>query len=101
MHVKGSKAELLQSVHFPSYIQGMLILKRHMDICRQDRKTRAFDSLDQLAYRGDVQKYQVDAAVKIRELLEDNATIMDYIFMMIMESFEGKSKVVQHIKGSG
>ena len=33
-NVKGSKNDLLRSVTFPSYIQGIIVLTKHMEICR-------------------------------------------------------------------
>ena len=38
MNVKGSKNEMLRHVAFPSYVQGMCVLYKHVDICAVGRK---------------------------------------------------------------
>ena len=95
-NIKGSKQALLKSVLFPSYVQGIIILSKHMDICRQDRKTRAFEAVERLQFTGDVQKFQVEAATTIRELFSAKCTIMDFALSRVMRAFDGKNKIVQH-----
>ena len=46
MNVKGSANTLLECVQHPSYIQGMIVLVKHIDISRSDRKARAFEGVD-------------------------------------------------------
>ena len=54
LNIKGSKSELLSSVMFPSYVQGMIGIYKHMEINCTDHKTRAFSSADSLVFDGDV-----------------------------------------------
>ena len=96
MNVKGSKSALLQCVTFPSYVQGICVLAKHTDISRSDRITRAFDSLDSLQFKGDIQMYQIDAMTSIRELFESGASLMHYALSRVMKSFDGKSKTIQY-----
>ena len=96
MNVKGTKNELLRHVSFPSYVQGMCILSKHIDICQTGRKTKAFDSMDELQFKGDIQQYQIEAVSKIQELFDSKANIVDYALSKVMKSFEGKSKTIQY-----
>ncbi len=63
MSVKGSKQALLESVTFPSYVQAVLILVKHMAISRMGRIMAAFKSIDGLAYQGDTLKFQTEFLV--------------------------------------
>ena len=54
LNVGGSKCELLSSGMFLSYVQGMVVLYKHMEINRTDRKIRAFAKAVALAIDGDV-----------------------------------------------
>ena len=54
------------------------------------------DSLEMLNYHGDVHAYEVDAMKKIHEFFEAKVSIEDAILMRVMNSFEGKSKTIQH-----
>lgn len=78
MNVKGSKHSLLASVTFPSYVQAILILDKHMGISKMDRIVRAFSSLDKLTYAGDALKFQTEALGFKRELDLCGANITHY-----------------------
>ena len=95
MNVKGSKNEMLRHVSFPSYVQGMCVLYKHVDICSVGRKTIAFEKMDQLQFKGDIQSYQIDAINAIQELFGSKANIVDYALSKVMKSFEGRSKTIQ------
>ena len=88
MNVKGTKNELLRHVSFPSYVQGMCILSKHIDICQTSRETKAFDSMDELQFKGDIQQYQIEAVSKIQELFDSKANIVDYALSKVMKSVE-------------
>jgi hypothetical protein len=96
MNVKGTKASLLSCVAFPSYVQVMCVLAKHVDISHMQRKTKAIHDMDGLTYKGDVQKYQIEAMQKVAGIFDSKVTIMDYILMRIMASFDGKNKTIQH-----
>ena len=95
MNVKGSKHSLLASVTFPSYVQAILILDKHMGISKMDRIVRAFSSLDKLTYAGDALKFQTEALGLKRELDLCGANITHYFMCRLMKAFDGKSKTVQ------
>ena len=95
MNVKGSKNEMLRHVSFPSYVQGMCVLYKHVDICAVGRKTMAFDKMDELQFKGDIQSYQIEAISAIQELFDSKANITDYALSKVMKSFEGRSKTIQ------
>ena len=96
MHVKSSKNALLQCVTFPSYVQAKIVLNKHMDISRSDRKSRAFAHMDTLTYKGDPHAFEVHAVSAWRELIESNCSIKDYAMTRVMKAFDGKSKTTQH-----
>jgi hypothetical protein len=96
MNVKGQKATLLTCVAFPSYVQGMCVLAKHVDISHTQQKTAAFRDMENLEFRGDVQKYQIEAMKKVNAIFDAKCSIMDYVLMQIMRSFDGKSKIIQH-----
>ena len=96
MNIKGSKQALLSCVAFPSYVQAVAVLSKHMDISRNDRKTKAFDAADKLTFRGDVHAYQIEAINAIKELFDAKCSIMDYALTKIMKSFDGKNKSIQY-----
>ena len=60
------------------------------------RKTKAFDSMDELQFKGDIQQYQIEAVSKIQELFDSKANIVDYALSKVMKLFEGKSKMIQY-----
>jgi len=94
-NVKGTKNEMLRHVSFPSYVQGMCVLYKHVDICAVGRKTMAFEKMDDLQFKGDIQSYQIDAISAIQELFDSKANIVDYALSKVMKSFEGRSKTIQ------
>jgi hypothetical protein len=96
MNVKGSKNALLSCVQYPSYVQAVSVLVKHMDISRNDRKTRAFDSADKLTFTGDVHAYQIAAIGVVKELFDAKCTIMDFALTKIMKSFDGRNKPIQY-----
>ena len=50
LSIKGSKQALLQSVTFPSYVQAVIVLVKHMDISRMSRIGHAFSGLQNLYF---------------------------------------------------
>ena len=96
LNVKGIKSELLSSVMFPSYVQGMIVLYKHMEINRTDRKVRTFSQAEALTFDGDVQKFQIKATCMIRELCAAKCTLMDYALHKVMRAFDGKNKSIQY-----
>ena len=46
--IKGSKAIILDSVSFPSYIQGICLLVKHCEINKNDRIQKAFQGIDNI-----------------------------------------------------
>ena len=87
---------LLDSVRWPSYVQGMHILYKHMDLSKINRKTKAFRQMDKLVYRGDVHQYQVEAMATFQEIFNAKCTLMDYMLYHMMRSFDGKCKTIQY-----
>ena len=47
--------------------------------------------MEKLEYKGDVHAYQISAVACVQELQDAKCTIMDYVLMKIMHSFDGKS----------
>ena len=92
LNVKGTKCELLASVMYPSYVQGMIVLYKHMEINRNDRKTRAFSQADGLIFDGDVHLIQIKATAMFRELFASKCSIMDYALHKVMHAFDGKNE---------
>ncbi len=95
INVKGAKNALLSCVAFPSYVQAMTVLVKHMDISRNDRKTKAFEQADKLTFDGDVHSYQIKAIHMVKELFDAKCSIMDFALTKIMKSFNGRCKSVQ------
>jgi hypothetical protein len=96
MNVKGSKNGLLLSVTFPSYIQGMIILHKHMDLSRLDRIMNAFAELQKLSFQGDVAQFQTQFMSLERELDNCKANITHLKMCVLMRAFDGKSKTIQY-----
>ena len=94
--VKGAKNIMLDCVQFPSYVQGIIVLFRHADISKNDRITRAFESMDALSFNGDALVWQSEAMRKTRELFDSGASIMHYVLSRGMKSFDGKLKTIQY-----
>jgi hypothetical protein len=95
MNVKGSKNALLRCVASPSYVYGKIVLNKHMDISRSERKTRAFSHMDELKCRGDPHAFEVKAVGAWREITESKCTMKDYAMTRIMKAFDGVSKTTQ------
>jgi len=95
MNVKGSKSVLLDCVDFPSYIQGMCVLYKHVDISRTSRKTDALLAFDNFDYRGNVQKFQLDFINLYRELKASKVTIEDWVMCQLMKSLR-HNKTMQY-----
>ena len=72
------------------------MLHKHIDISRNDRKTRAFNKMDELNYHSNVHQYQIEAISAAKEIYDAKCTRMDYILSRIMKSFDGKSKTIQY-----
>ena len=96
LHVKGSKKSLLESVAFESYIQAIMILQKHCDISKSDRKTKALLGMEKLKFTGDVQAWQITAIKLIKELMDSKVSIMDFAMANLMKSLDGKSKTIQY-----
>ena len=96
MVIKGSKASLLSCVRNPSYVQAIYVLVNHMELSKFERILRALNSLDGLAWKGDVHEYQVDVMNAVREVRSCQANITHLILARIVKSFEGQSKTVQY-----
>ena len=44
----------------PSYVLGMLVLYKHIDISASDRMMNAFNRMDKVKFSGDVHEYQIE-----------------------------------------
>jgi len=95
MCVKGSKQAIIECVTFPSYVQAVCVLVKHMSISRMRRITAAFTKIDSLSYQGDTLKFQSDFLTSKREIDNCDATINDYLMCRLMRAFDGKSKTIQ------
>ena len=95
MNIRGSKVSLLSSVTFPSYVQAILILDKHMSISKMDRIVTAFTAMDKLTYSGDALKFQTESLSLKKELDLCGANMTHYFMCRIMKAFDGKSKTVQ------
>jgi len=95
MSIKGSKQGLLSCVTFPSYVQAVCVLVKHMGISRMSRIMVAFNKLDQLQFTGDTLQFQsLFLAVK-RELDNTQANLSHFVMCKLMKAFEGRSKTIQ------
>jgi hypothetical protein len=74
----------------------MIVLYKHMEINRADRKNRAFVAADKMAFDGDVQAFQIRATGVIRELTAAKCTVVDYFLHRMMRAFDGKNKSIQY-----
>jgi len=95
MNIKGAKAELIQHVTFPSYVQASIILQKHDDINRTSRKNDSLDAMEALSFK-DVQQWAIDSVVAFQELRDSGVTIEDFGLRCLIKSLDGKSKFVQH-----
>ena len=93
--VAGTKSTLLVHVNRPSYVQGMLILYKHIEISASERMMEAFRRMDRIKFSGDVHDYQVECVSAVQEMYDSNCTIEGYIMSRIMKSFKGTAKTVQ------
>ena len=66
--VTGSKATLLTHVPRPSYVLGMLVLYKHIDISASDRMMNAFNRMDKVKFSGDVHEYQIECVSAVQEM---------------------------------
>lgn len=95
INIKGARNSLIACVTFPSYVQAMCVLSKHMDISKTDRIMRALDAWDKLQYKGNVAAYQTEVMALKRELDASGANITHFIMGKVMRSFDGKSKSIQ------
>ena len=95
MNVKGAKNGLLVNVTFPSYVQAMCILEKHMGLSRMGRMMTAFTELDKLTYTGDAMSFQARFVALSRELTNCKASVIHYTMCRLMRAFDGKSKTIQ------
>lgn len=96
LNLKGSKAHLLRSVTMPSYVQAICVLAKHIDLSRNDRKTKAFEAMRKLELKGDVHEWQIQAVAALGELQDSKCTILDFALICVMDSLGGKSKTMQY-----
>ena len=96
MGMEGSKQALPQCVTFPSYVQAVIVLVRHMLISRMRRIGHAFSGLhDQsLFFHGDVLRFQSGFLAVKRELDTTRASVAHLAICQLMKAFDGKSKTV-------
>jgi hypothetical protein len=95
MNVKGTKQALLDNVTFPSYIQGMIVLDKHMNISKMDRIMAAYGTFDDLKWKGNALDFQTTVMTAKRELDLCNAGKEHYVLCKLMRAFDGKSKTIQ------
>lgn len=95
VNVRGEKNALLSAVTFPSYVQGVCILYKHMSLSRMERIMAAFKTMDNLTFARDVHQFQTSFLAASRELDHCGATILHYTMCRLMRSFDGKSKTIQ------
>ena len=96
LNVKGSKQQLLICVTFPSYVQAVLILDKHMNISKMDRIMAAFTAFDKLVYKGNALQFQTEFMSLKRELDRCGADLNYYSLCRLMRAFDGKSKTLQY-----
>ena len=76
MNLKGSKNALLFCVKDPSYVQACIVLSKHINISRNERKTKVLEAFDKLRFTGNVQAYQIESMGVITELFDSGVTMM-------------------------
>ena len=79
MNVRGSKAALLDNVTFPSYMQGMIVLDKHMNISKMDRIMAAYSIMDKITYKNDALSFMTNFMGAKRELDRLNAGRTHYM----------------------
>jgi hypothetical protein len=95
MNVRGTKSALLDNVTFPSYIQGMIVLDKHMNISKMDRIMAAYSVMDKITYKSDALSFMTSFMGAKRELDRLNAGRTHYVMCNLMRAFSGKSKTIQ------
>ena len=95
INVKGSRNSVISWVTFPSYVQAMCVLSKHMDISKTDRIMRALGAWDKLTFKNDVAAFQTEVMALKRELDASGANIVHFVMGKIMRAFDGKSKSIQ------
>ena len=95
MSVRGTKQQLLTCVSFPSYVQAVIVLTKHLSISRMQRMMAAFAKMDALTFNGDVLAFQTQFLSAKRELDNTKASIAEYTICKLMRAFDGKSKTIQ------
>ena len=93
--IKGPKAVILDSVSFPSYIQGICLLVKHCEINKNDCIQKAFQGVDGIELKDDAMSWATTSMARIKELLDSRAGITHYILKSLMTSLDGKSKTMQ------
>ena len=92
MNLKGSKNALLFCVKDPSYVQACIVLSKHINISRNERKTKVLEAFDKLRFTGNVQTYQIESMGVITELFDSGVTMMDYALSKIINPLKGSPK---------
>ena len=92
LSIRGSKQTLLQSATFPSYVQAVIVLAKHMNISRIFRIGHAFTGLHNLVFHGDVHRFQSDFLGVKHELDTTGATITHLIMCQLMKSSRGSPR---------
>ena len=87
---------MLRCVPFPSYVLARIVLHKHMDISKNDRKTKAIARVDRLCYTGDPHTFQVEAVTALNEYFNADTKPIDFALSRLMKAFEGKSQATQH-----
>ena len=90
MNVRGTKSALLDNVTFPSYIQGMIVLDKHMNISKMDRIMAAYSVMDKITYKSDALSFMTSFMGAKRELDRLNAGRTHYVMCNPMRAFSGK-----------
>ena len=55
----------------------MCVLYKHVGICAVGQKTMAFEKMDDLQFKGDIQSYQIEVISAIQELFGSKANMVD------------------------
>ena len=84
MNVKGTKQALLDNVTFPSYIQGMIVWDKHMNISKMDRTVAAYGTFDNLKWKGNALDFQTIVMAARRELGLCDAGEEHYVLCKLM-----------------
>ena len=82
---------------YSRYSYAMIALWRHSEICANRRKVEAMESMANLMWHGDPNKWKLEFLKSAREIYEANVTIEHYIMQAAFNSFEGKNTAVQNM----